>query len=179
MVILIGLLIAGIGAGLAVGIFVGSRLLSSRRTDTTAAENLRISEEAKRSAEAIRREAQVEAREEALKLRAEVESELREKRAEIVKRDQAARVDPVKHGEDRGRHQGRPDDLLRFRHGTHPGRREELTDRATQSPNAWTDLFALARAVLALDQASNFLFRKAELEDWQKICSSGNRVHSR
>ena len=63
---------------------------------------------------------------------------------------------------------GRPDDLLRFRHGTHPGRREELTDRATQSPNAWTDLFALARAVLALDQAN-----------WQKICSTGNRVHSR
>ena len=90
MVILIGLLIAGIGAGLAVGIFVGSRLLSSRRTGTAAAENIRISEEAKRSAEAIRREAQVEAREEALKLRAEVESELREKRAEIVKIEERA-----------------------------------------------------------------------------------------
>ena len=85
MVILIGLLIAGIGAGLAVGIYVGSRLLSSRRADTAAAENLRLSEEAKRSAEAIRREAQVEAREEALKLRAEVESELQDKRAEIIK----------------------------------------------------------------------------------------------
>jgi ribonucrease Y len=85
MVILIGLLIAGIGAGLAVGIYVGSRLLSSRRADTAAAENLRLSEEAKRSAEAIRREAQVEAREEALKLRAEVEGELQDKRAEIIK----------------------------------------------------------------------------------------------
>jgi ribonucrease Y len=85
MVILIGLLIAGIGAGLAVGIFVGSRLLSSRHAGATAAENLRLSEEAKRGAEAIRREAQVEAREEALKLRAEVENELREKRAEIIK----------------------------------------------------------------------------------------------
>ena len=85
MVILIGLLIAGIGAGLAVGIFVGSRLLSSRRAGATAAENLRLGEEAKRGAEAIRREAQVEAREEALKLRAEVENELREKRAEILK----------------------------------------------------------------------------------------------
>src|SRR4029078_6496667 len=58
MVILIGLVIAGIGAGLAVGIFVGSRLLSSRRTGTTAAEHLRISGEAKRSAEASLREAQ-------------------------------------------------------------------------------------------------------------------------
>src|SRR3954462_14461533 len=85
MVILIGLLIAGIGVGLAVGIFVGSRVLSSRRTGAAAAENLRLSEEAERGAEAIRREAQVEAREEALKLRAEVENELREKRAEVVK----------------------------------------------------------------------------------------------
>ena len=85
MVILIGLLIAGIGAGLAVGIYVGSRVLSSRRADATAAENLRLSEEAKRAAEAIRREAQVEAREEALKLRAEVEHELQEKRGEIIK----------------------------------------------------------------------------------------------
>jgi ribonucrease Y len=85
MVILIGLLIAGIGAGLAVGIYVGSRVLSSRGADTTAAENLRLSEEAKRSADAIRREAQVEAREEALKLRAEVEQELHDRRAEIIK----------------------------------------------------------------------------------------------
>jgi ribonuclease Y len=85
MVILIGLLIAGIGAGLAVGIFVGSRLLSSRRAGATATENLRLSEEAKRGAEAIRREAQVEVREEALKLRAVVENELRGKRAEIIK----------------------------------------------------------------------------------------------
>ena len=85
MVILIGLLIAGIGAGLAVGIYVGSRLLSSSRADATSADNLRLSEEAKRGAEAIRREAQVEAREEALKLRAEVEQELQEKRGEIIK----------------------------------------------------------------------------------------------
>ena len=86
MVILIGLLIAGIGVGLAVGIYVGSRGLSTRRTGATAAENLRLSEEAKRGAEAIRREAQVEAREEALKLRADVERELQEKRAEIMAR---------------------------------------------------------------------------------------------
>jgi ribonucrease Y len=85
MVILIGLLIVGIGVGLAVGIYVGSRVLSSRRADAAAAENLRLSEEAKRSAEAIRREAQVEAREEALKHRAEAERELQGKRGEIVK----------------------------------------------------------------------------------------------
>jgi ribonuclease Y len=88
MVISIGLLIVGIGAGLAVGVYVGSRLLSSRRADAAAAENLRLSEEAKRSAEAIRREAQVEAREEALKLRAEVERELQGKRGEIIKTEE-------------------------------------------------------------------------------------------
>jgi ribonucrease Y len=88
MVISIGLLIVGIGAGLAVGVYVGSRLLSSRRADAGAAENLRLSEEAKRSAEAIRREAQVEAREEALKLRAEVERELQGKRGEIIKTEE-------------------------------------------------------------------------------------------
>jgi ribonuclease Y len=85
MVITIGLLIVGIGVGLAVGIYLGSRVFSSRRADATAAENLRLSEEAKRSAEAIRREAQVEAREEALKLRADVERELQGKRGEIIK----------------------------------------------------------------------------------------------
>jgi ribonucrease Y len=85
MVILIGLLIVGIGVGLAVGIYIGSRMLSSRRSGSTAAENLRLSEEAKRGAEAIRREAQVEAREEALKLRADVERELQGKRGEIIK----------------------------------------------------------------------------------------------
>ena len=76
MVILIGLLIVGIGVGLAVGIYVGSRMLSSRRSGSAAAENLRLTEEAKRGAEAIRREAQVDAREEALKLRADVDPEL-------------------------------------------------------------------------------------------------------
>ena len=85
MAITIGLLIVGIGAGLAVGVYVGSRLLSSRRADAATEENLRLSEEAKRSAEAIRREAQVEAREEALKLRADVERELQGKRSEIIK----------------------------------------------------------------------------------------------
>jgi len=85
MAILIGLLILGIGLGLVLGVFVGSRLLVSKRAAAATADNLRQSEEAKRAAEAIRREAQVEAREEALKLRAEVERELQEKRAEIIK----------------------------------------------------------------------------------------------
>ena len=83
--ILIGLLILGIGLGVALGVFVVARLLSSRGAGAAAEENLRLAEEAKRSAEAIRREAQVEAREEALKLRADVDRELQGKRAEIIK----------------------------------------------------------------------------------------------
>ena len=85
MMILIGLLILGIGLGVALGVFVVARLLSSRGAWAAAEENLRLAEEAKRSAEAIRREAQVEAREEALKLRADVDRELQGKRAEIIK----------------------------------------------------------------------------------------------
>ena len=85
MAILIGLLILGIGLGLVLGVFVGSRLLLARRAGAAAAENLRLSEEAKRAAEAIRREAEVDAREQSLKLRAEVEQELQDKRAEVIK----------------------------------------------------------------------------------------------
>src|SRR3954454_45843 len=85
MAILIGLLILGIGLGLALGVFVGSRLLLARRAGAAAAENLRLSEEAKRAAEAIRREAEVDAREQSLKLRAQVEQELQDKRAEVIK----------------------------------------------------------------------------------------------
>src|SRR3954470_15688796 len=85
MAILIGLLILGIGLGLALGVFVGSRLLLARRAGAATAENLRLSEEAKRAAEAIRREAEVDAREQSLKLRAQVEQELQDKRAEVIK----------------------------------------------------------------------------------------------
>jgi ribonuclease Y len=85
MAILIGLLILGIGLGLALGVVVGSRLLLARRAGASAAENLRLSEEAKRAAGAIRREAEVNAREQALKLRADVERELQDRRAELIK----------------------------------------------------------------------------------------------
>jgi ribonuclease Y len=81
----IGLLILGIVLGVLGGALLGNRLLASRRLGADQAERERLADEAVRSAEAIRREAQVEAREQALKLRAEVEHELRDKRAEIAK----------------------------------------------------------------------------------------------
>ena len=81
-------LVIGVLVGLAVGVaaaLVAARFLLSRRAASTSAEHERLTDDAKRAAEAIRREAQVEAREEALKLRAEVDQEVRDKRAEIIK----------------------------------------------------------------------------------------------
>jgi ribonuclease Y len=81
-------LVIGVLVGLAVGVgaaLVAARFLVSRRAASTSAEHERLTDDAKRAAEAIRREAQVEAREEALKLRAEVDQEVRDKRAEIIK----------------------------------------------------------------------------------------------
>jgi ribonuclease Y len=77
--VLIGLAVGLLVAVLGLRVFIGSRLRTARD------EHSRLTEEAKRSAEAIRREAQLEAKEEALKLRAEVEHELRDKRGELVK----------------------------------------------------------------------------------------------
>jgi ribonuclease Y len=78
----------GVLIGLAAGVLVavlGLRLVIGRRLRDARDEHARLTQEAKRSAEAIRREAQLETKEEALKLRAEVEHELRDKRGELVK----------------------------------------------------------------------------------------------
>ena len=77
--VLVGLAVGGVAAVLL------SRYLLSRRIASSAAEHKRLTDDARRAADAIRREAQVEAREEALKLRAEVEQEIRDKRGEIGK----------------------------------------------------------------------------------------------
>jgi ribonuclease Y len=85
MLELIGILIGGALVGLAVGVIAGTRVIASRRLSTAERESERLTADAKRAADAIRREAQVEAREQALKLRAEVEQELKDKRAEAIK----------------------------------------------------------------------------------------------
>src|SRR4030095_14675701 len=79
----IGVLV-GLAAGLLVAV-LGLRLFVGKRLHAARDEQARLTDEAKRSAEALRREAQLESKEEALKHRAEVEHELRDKRAEIVK----------------------------------------------------------------------------------------------
>src|SRR5213083_3124561 len=83
MLIVIGIAIGlALGAGLAfISLYAltGSRLAAARRT-----RQLLVSE-AKREAEALRREAQIEAREDAVRLRAEIEQEVALRRGEILK----------------------------------------------------------------------------------------------
>ena len=76
------LVVIGIAIGLAVGAglaflslyaFAGSRLAAARRTRQL------LVTDARREAEAFKREAQIEAREEAVRLRAEIEQEVASK----------------------------------------------------------------------------------------------------
>src|ERR671931_243177 len=82
------LIVIGIAIGLAAGAslaflslyaLTGSRLAAARRT-----RQLLVSE-AKRDAEALRREAQIEAREEAVRMRAQIEQEVATRRSETMK----------------------------------------------------------------------------------------------
>src|SRR4029450_12133418 len=83
MVVVIGIVIGiAVGAGfafLALYAFAGSRLAAARRTRQL------LLTDARREAEAMRRETQIEAREQSVKLRAEVEQEVSQRRAEIIK----------------------------------------------------------------------------------------------
>ena len=83
MVVVIGILIGlAIGAGIAflsLYAFAGSRLSAARRT-----RQLLLSD-ARREADALRREAQIEAREESVRLRADIEQEISRRRAEMLK----------------------------------------------------------------------------------------------
>src|SRR5436309_2142642 len=83
MFVVIGILI-GLAAGAALAFIAlyaltGSRLAAARRT-----RQLLLSE-ARRDADAMRREAQIEAREQSVKLRSEVEEEVADRRADMIK----------------------------------------------------------------------------------------------
>jgi ribonucrease Y len=83
LVVVVGIIIGlAVGAGAAfllLHAFAGSRLAAARRTRQL------LVTEAKREADALRRESQIEAREESIRLRAELEEEVGERRAEIIK----------------------------------------------------------------------------------------------
>ncbi|MDX6474590.1 MAG: ribonucrease, partial [Gaiellaceae bacterium] len=67
------------------GTFVTLRLLAGSRLDAARRERNLLLDEARRDAEATRREAGIESREQAIKLRGDLEAELRERRDEVVK----------------------------------------------------------------------------------------------
>jgi len=82
------LVVIGIAIGLVIGVgvaflslyaFTGSRLAAARRTRQL------LVTEARRDAEALKREAQIAAREESVRIRAEIEEEVAVRRAEAVK----------------------------------------------------------------------------------------------
>src|SRR5205814_457077 len=90
MFFVIGILI-GLGAGAAlafIGLYTltGSRLAAARRTRQL------LLTDARREAEAMRRETQIEAREQSVKLRAEVEQEVSKRRARNLVADALQRV---------------------------------------------------------------------------------------
>jgi ribonuclease Y len=89
---------ATIVIGLAIGIVVGAgaallalRLQSGSRLEAARRARQLLLSEAKREAEATRREAQLEAKEEAVRLRAEVEAELQARRAEAIQASERVR----------------------------------------------------------------------------------------
>ena len=86
LLVAVGILVGlGVGAALALGAVAfrsGSRLGAARRM------RQQILGEARREADALRREAQIEAREQAVRLRAELEEELTERRGQVVKSEE-------------------------------------------------------------------------------------------
>jgi ribonuclease Y len=90
MLIFVGIVI-GLAAGAALSL-AGLRLLGARRLGSAERARVQLLDEARREAEALRREAQLEAREESMKLRAELERDLHERRAEAVKVEERGRA---------------------------------------------------------------------------------------
>jgi ribonuclease Y len=86
MLVVTGILIGIVaGAALAIGAIAlrsGSRLGAARRL------RQQLVADARREADAIRREAQIEAREHSVQLRAEIEDELKERRAELARTEE-------------------------------------------------------------------------------------------
>ena len=77
--VLVGVAAGAAGAALALRAASGSRVRRAEETRT------RLLADAEREAEALRRESQIEAREQSVRLRADIESEIRDRRAQVVK----------------------------------------------------------------------------------------------
>ena len=125
MAIVIGILIGLIvGAALTVAALVltgGSRLAAARRTRQL------LIQEARREADALRREAQLEAKEESVRLREEIERDIQARRAESVRAQE--------------RLAGRENDLERHR-GELERREQGIADRETHARQLQEELKA-------------------------------------
>src|SRR5204863_5106455 len=78
-----------VGAGVAVAVIAlrsGSKLGAARRV------RQQLLSDARREAEALRREAQIEAREQSVRLRAELEEELKGRRGEVLRAEERMRA---------------------------------------------------------------------------------------
>jgi ribonucrease Y len=84
--ILIGLVAGAVGAWAIVSFFTDSKLAAARRTRGL------LLEEARREADALRRESELAAKEEAAHVRGQTERELDERRSEMLEREQRARL---------------------------------------------------------------------------------------
>ncbi|HEX6701937.1 MAG TPA: ribonuclease Y [Gaiellaceae bacterium] len=115
-------LLVGVGCGIAAVAFrSGSRLGAARRI------RQQLLADARREAEALRRETQIEAREHSVRLRAELEEELKERRAEVLRAEERNRS----HGQELERKQ------------TELSRREQgVADRETHTKQLQEDLKA-------------------------------------
>ena len=80
---LIGIVI-GLAGGIG-GTLLGLRLFEGSRLETSRRTRAALLDEARREAEATRREMQIEAREQSVKLRTEIEQEVRDRRLQITK----------------------------------------------------------------------------------------------
>ncbi len=84
--ILIGLVAGAIGAWAIVSFFIDSKLAAARRTRSL------LLDEARREADALRRESELEVKEEAARARSQTERDLDERRAEMLEREQRSRL---------------------------------------------------------------------------------------
>ena len=81
----IGIVVGVVGALLALRFQAGSRLAAARRT-----RQLMLAE-ARREADALRREAELEGKEEAVRVRSEIERDLQARRGEVIQAGERAR----------------------------------------------------------------------------------------
>jgi ribonuclease Y len=142
--IVIGVAVGVIGVLLTLRFQAGSRLAAARRTRQL------LLAEAKREADALRREAQLEGKEEAVRVRAEIERELQARRAEAIQAGERA---------------GAREDELERRVGELDRREQGVADREVHVKQLQEDLkSARERELAELERVSGLTIGEAKAE---------------